>query len=336
MRTKPLAPLIAAILCALSAHSICAGEIEPVNVASTHSVLDDDESLEGVTLLGALRLSSQSIDGHGILGLSGLAWDEDEQRIYAISDRGALFHFKPTFEQGRLTGLHALAAYPLIGRRGRVLEESDADAEGLDVENASNGVMGDTKLIVSFERKVRVVRFEPDGRAIEAVKIPAHFRRTGPYRGSNASLEGVMVHPTLGIVASVERPPEGVSDNTVPLFSSAGRIWQYPLREVSNSALVAIESLPDGRAVTLERSHSAFFFPLRSTFRLIPSLEATTGGVLEVKTLIELNSAVGHNIDNFEGLARHRGNRFFVISDDNANPLQDTLLLYLELDGLGS
>ena len=44
-----------------------------------------------------------------------------------------------------------------------------------------------------------------------------------------------------------------------------------------------------------------------------------------------IDSSVGWRIDNFEGLARHRGLRFFLVSDDNENALQTTILLYLEI-----
>jgi hypothetical protein len=33
----------------------------------------------------------------------------------------------------------------------------------------------------------------------------------------------------------------------------------------------------------------------------------------------------------FEGLTRHRGQRFFMVSDDNRRTLQSTLLVYFEL-----
>jgi hypothetical protein len=44
-----------------------------------------------------------------------------------------------------------------------------------------------------------------------------------------------------------------------------------------------------------------------------------------------LDSDQDLHIDNFEGLARHRGNRFFMVSDDNGVFIQRTLLLYFEL-----
>jgi len=50
-----------------------------------------------------------------------------------------------------------------------------------------------------------------------------------------------------------------------------------------------------------------------------------------VQTLVTLDTTAGHHIDNFEGLTRHHGNRFFVISDDNDLFIQRSLLMYFEV-----
>ena len=44
-----------------------------------------------------------------------------------------------------------------------------------------------------------------------------------------------------------------------------------------------------------------------------------------------LDSGQDWLLDNFEGLTRHREQRFFMISDDNCNGWQSTLLAYFEL-----
>ena len=36
-------------------------------------------------------------------------------------------------------------------------------------------------------------------------------------------------------------------------------------------------------------------------------------------------------MDNYEGLTRHTGNRYFMISDDNESFMQQTLLVYFEV-----
>ena len=53
--------------------------------------------------------------------------------------------------------------------------------------------------------------------------------------------------------------------------------------------------------------------------------------VATVETVALLDTAQGYQIDNFEGLTRHKGNRFFMVSDNNDLFVQRTLLLYFEI-----
>ncbi|MDO8705862.1 MAG: hypothetical protein Q7J84_13040, partial [Sulfuricaulis sp.] len=52
---------------------------------------------------------------------------------------------------------------------------------------------------------------------------------------------------------------------------------------------------------------------------------------LNPETLLSMSSKDGFQIDNFEGLARHKGNRFFLVSDNNDLFVQRSLLMYFEL-----
>ena len=47
----------------------------------------------------------QSVNGIKISELSGLAWDKDEQLLYAISDKGHIFHFRLALDGNRLVAV---------------------------------------------------------------------------------------------------------------------------------------------------------------------------------------------------------------------------------------
>ena len=51
----------------------------------------------------------------------------------------------------------------------------------------------------------------------------------------------------------------------------------------------------------------------------------------KTKVLAKFNSSEGWLLDNFEGLARVGKNRYVMISDDNDNFFQQTLLMYFEV-----
>ena len=63
--------------------------------------------------LGMLELPDITQNGLRLSQLSGLAWDEDDGVLYAISDIGGLFHLHPEFQKGALVGLKLLKAMPL-------------------------------------------------------------------------------------------------------------------------------------------------------------------------------------------------------------------------------
>jgi len=60
-------------------------------------------------------------------------------------------------------------------------------------------------------------------------------------------------------------------------------------------------------------------------------LKRCKNGLCRSKVLVKMNSHKGWDVDNFEGLARVGKNRYVMISDDNDNFYQKTLLIYFEV-----
>ncbi len=291
------------------------------------------ETTMGIRLLGSVELTPTSIAGLSLGGLSSLAWDQDESRLYALSDRGKLFHLRPSFDNGTLVRVEALTAFALRDRRGRVLQGRHADAEGLVLQRASNGKTGDSLLAVSFERHPRIVRFRPDGRYVDQLELPADLHDASHYADPNKALEALTWLPGLGFLTAPERPLAGTGDGTVSLFALDGRRWRYPLLATPNASLVDMQALPDGSLLTLERGHGLMFLPMVIALRHTRVTADNAGQRLPVSTIAILDSSQGWSVDNFEGLSRHQGVKFFMVSDDNFNALQKTLLVYFELAG---
>ncbi len=293
------------------------------------------ETFEGIRLLGTVALAPVSMNGLTLGGLSGIAWDEDASRLYALSDSGALFHLRPAFEDGRLVRVALLAAYALRDHRNRPLKGVYADAEALVAQHANNGKPGDTVLSVSFERHPRILQFTPEGRYLANLKLPADMRDRRRYADPNKALEALTWLPAAGFVSGPERPLPGAEDRVVELFALDGRRWRYPLLGTPNASLVDLEALPDGGLLTLERGHGLMFVPIVIALRRTRLDFHEDDALLAVETLAVLDSSRGWSVDNFEGLARHRGDRLFMVSDDNFNELQKTLLVCLEPTGTG-
>lgn len=328
-----LAGLLLAALAPFVAHASSAAADEILLDTRPHALSDSvtpGDRLARIRLLGLLELPNQRVEGLRFSQLSALAWDDDEGLLYALSDKGNLFHLRPVLEDGRLTGVRLVRAVPLRGSDGKPLAGRRADAEGMDIVNGRNGRKGDAELIVSFERYPRIVRYRPDGRMLREHPLPAALSDPKRYRGANSMLEAVCVDERLGILTAPEEPLRAEQEGYTRIFDLAGRSWRYPLTE--GMQITAIECLGNGELMVLERDFGRLFgrsvVALRRT--VLPPQPSTTEPVL-VTTVVRLDAAEGFRIDNFEGLARHRGRRFFMISDDNDLFVQRTLLMYFEL-----
>ena len=285
-----------------------------------------------IRLLGALQLPSVTSTGESVAELSDLAWDEDAQVLYAISDGGALFQFRPQFKNERLVGLDFLSKHALQDQKGRALRGVHADAEGLDIEGARNGTPSDTRLTVSFERITRVVRYTPEGKWIEAVKIPEELRAKKAFRSPNKGLEAFTYYQPTQWLASPEWPRTDAATSHHELFSPTGRRVTFRRHPAKSSALVAISPLPNQKVLTLERSYDSATASVVIALRVLPpASQWSPHREVEAPLIAEFNSFGDWFIDNFEGLTRHQGNRFFIVSDDNENIFQKTLLVYFEV-----
>ena len=172
-RAKPVISLtktfwtlvVACVLTSLFTPQLMAQQQPFPRIASPYPLnqeIHPGDTYMGVRLLGALKLDSIRIDDVLLGGLSALGWDHDEQVLYALSDYGYIFHLRLEFdEQDLLRDAHVLAVHALLDARGKALRGRLADSEGLVVRYGNNGKANDSQLAISFERRPRIVRFDP-------------------------------------------------------------------------------------------------------------------------------------------------------------------------------
>ena len=129
-----------------------------------------------VRLLGAVELPYEQIADQPLVELSGLAWDNDDEVLYALSDHGVLFHLTPVFAAGALVDAKVTHAFPLPGSDGKRLRGRSTDSEGLAILDGRNGIKGDAVLLISFEREPRVNRYSPVGNFVERHDLPQSLR----------------------------------------------------------------------------------------------------------------------------------------------------------------
>lgn len=269
-------------------------------------------------------IAAQPIDGHVPSELSGLAWDGDEQLLYAVSDRGLLFRFRLELDGARLASITPLRALPLTAPPGSTGKR--LNAEGLALIDADNGRRGDTQLVVALENGPRLMRYTPQGLPLGEVPLPAPLRDPAAYRSANSRLEAVSPHPLHGFVTAPQRSLKTQPLDVHRLYASDGTQWTMPAGE--QGALKAIETLPDGALLVLERQGKGK--AVAPLLRRIDLACAARPGCTNSDAVRLPGLDAG---DNFEGLARVGPNLFVMVSDDGGDASRPTRLVLLRFDG---
>ncbi len=308
-------------------------QVSAAAFSKTYSLSDKHKTgdiVDGIRLQGALKLGNQEINGLRAIELSGLAWDADDNILYAISDDGHLVHLAVSFEGDFLVGAEYIAAFPLMDQQQQQLPEDGRDAEGLEIINGNNGIKGDSELLICFEVQPRIGVYSPQGKHIREITLNESLKSISNYYGRNSALESVVIHPSHGILTIPQRPLRTTQENQFAIHSMTGKQWLYSPIDVEDSSAVGMDILPNGDLVILERVYKSIFQPVIFALRKLRLSESDS--TASVQNLMEFNSTEGWRMDNFEGLARHQGNAYFMVSDDNDSAIQKTLLLYFSIE----
>jgi hypothetical protein len=254
---------------------------------------------------GGLVLSAEQTDQfHGLSDLE----ITDSNLLTAVGDLGVWFEARLVLDSSRrLVGLTHARLTPLTGADGKPLtNKADADAEGL-------AILPNGDRIVSFERHDRIWLYPATG----AKPYPLPMPET-PF-------------PPNGGMEALGLDPESGADAYLVGGEVSGDTWTCRLLEpkcikgptvdkAEEFGLVAIKRLPNQQTAYLLRAYD----PLRGN-RI--SLQIFRSG----QAIARMDLARPLTVDNFEGVAAvprsDGGIRFYLISDDNANPQQRTLLM---------
>ncbi|MCP5432851.1 MAG: esterase-like activity of phytase family protein [Alphaproteobacteria bacterium] len=262
-------------------------------------------------------------------GLSGLRVSADGKSAVAITDRGSFLTFDLDYgDDGRLAGVHGARIGPMLDEKGNLLTDEDVDSEGLEV-------LADDRLAVSFEHRHRIAVYPPlIGEPAPALATFAPPSALGAM-ADNQGMEALVRVDEGSLLALVEHAPgEGphrgalvaisaLDDAAHALPGKTVTLQAAPRFDITDAALG-----PDGMLYVLERS----FDPMRGPgmrLRRVSKQEREGGSAWTGETLAELDTR--YAIDNMEGLSARLGpsgeTLLYVVSDDNFNLLQRTMLM---------
>jgi hypothetical protein len=277
----------------------------------------------------SVTIPPNTVNGITIAELSGLAWDSDEQLLYAISDKGRLFHFRLTLDGNRINAVKPVYAANLTDTTGEQIKKGRRDSEGLTILNAANDKHGDTQLVIAFEGIPRLIRFTPQGEAIQNIELPPVLSDKRAYRHGNNSLESVTFHPRYGFITAPEQPLRGQPPNLHTLYSTKGQHWSFNAYPAENSGISALETLPDGNILILERAWSGILSPLVVSLRYLDFRQCSKAGACAAQELKVFSNYL--LVDNFEGLTHIQGNQYLMVSDDGGEEFLSTTLTLFTL-----
>lgn len=282
-------------------------------------------------VLGAVQLNRDAGPKQALVEFSGLAWDHDQKTLIILSDRGFIINVHPIFNEDRLIDVELASFHQLKDAKGKKLRYKATDSEGLALINSKNGKANDTELLISFERRPRIVHYTIEGEFISHEPINNALQDIVNYAGENKGLEAITLHNQFNIITGPERPLDGPSKGLLSLHNLDNKQWGLRPDNENYGSLVGLTTLPDNRLIALERIYPGIFAGVTNVIHLITLDE----NALKQETLLKIQPSDGFFNDNFEGISWHKNNRFFMISDDNDNFLQRTVLIYFEIPELG-
>jgi len=271
---------------------------------------------DGVTYAGGIEI--QLPIGSPLHSVSDLKLTGGDGFV-SVSDIGDLVKGHLVLDgRGRLTGVRDLAVRRLTLPDGSdITEKYDGDAEGLLF--LDNG-----DLVVSFERNHRLWNYGP----LDALRnIPTALRRPDVAFAENDGMEGIASAPGGWRVTGESG---GVWDCN-PAACLTVTAPPEPLLGDGDFRITGMDRDPSGQIgsaggwFVVQRSYRPPIDARAQLRRMAP--DGTLGPVLITLKLPGLT-------DNFEGVAAERRNgmtRLYILSDDNNNPLQKTLLLAFDV-----
>jgi hypothetical protein len=262
-------------------------------------------------------------------GLSGMVVSADGRSVLAVSDAAYWVSFKLYYRDVDLVGADKAQLWPMRNLDGEPMQLKAGDAESLTALS-SRGLAGD--VAVGFEGNARIWRYAFGTKHGDALPTPVPAPPELKTVRRNKGLEAMARLPDGRLLALTEATLNDAGNmigwildgpNSTPI--SYKRHEDYDLSDLC--------ILPDGDALALERRLSipqGLFMRLRR----IPAASIKPHAVLDGPVIAALDPT--YTIDNMEGVAarkdRHGETLIYVISDDNYNRLERTILLVFALN----
>lgn len=272
-----------------------------------------------ITILEQTSLEYPKKNGVDFFGISDLAYDKKNKKLYMISDRSTLYNFSATFGKS-IQNLKYLSAHKIKNSKNK----SNYDSEGLAI-NSKN------QLIISFEGQAKISNISKRGKVLKNHTLPKKLQKKNNYQSKNKMLESIAYHSKYGILTASEYPLKKSKKNLQTIYSLKGKEWHFKMENHPNSAITALEVMDDKNILVLERAYNGYSKPMFISLKKVYLNKCNKKRVCQSELLASFSSDDGYGYNNFEGLAKVGKNRYIMVSDNNGISMLPTILTYFKV-----
>ncbi len=263
-------------------------------------------------------------------GLSGLLVSEDGGRVTAVTDQGHWVTARLLYDgAGRLSGVAEAEIGELHGPSGAHLHgKRDRDSESLTR-------LPDGAIVAAFERNHRLWRYPgryPAGAGpLAGQPVPLSAPSALEALRPNSGIEALATLSDGALFALAEGRREAAES---PAYLRRGGAWaELSYRRHGGFRPTGAARLPGGDLLVIERSFN-IVDGVAVRVRRIAARTIVPGARLDGAAIAVLRPPL--TVDNLEGVAARRSaageTLIYLLSDDNFNPLQRSLLLLFALE----
>ena len=286
---------------------------------SSWKLFEGKKSFEHIEFLDAKVLRFDKIGKEKFFGISALEYDKKTHTLYMLSDRSRLFWFDLEIKNGKLLSLKPKKSCRLQKPNGKYFFRWQSDSEGL--------VKRGRYFYASYEGIYpQIKKFNSQCREVGRIKLAKVLRNYRNYQGKNRGLESLDIVRGYGFVTAPEKRLKKTHDGWHSLYNSRGKICEFKLDDKKLS-LVDIESDGKGSVIGLFRRLDAMNLGFVVALKKIKLQKSKC----KVQNLATLKSVNHDHIDNFEGITKVGKNLYVMISDDNDNFFEETLLVLFKV-----
>lgn len=333
--TTITAALIAGALALRPDHALAVPPPTPVAITTTPLPLNRDDpaqdSIGKLKFLGAVQMRSTNADFGAVSALRAGKPTRDGIGLIGVTDTGHWITLDTIERDGRLVGVGDVQMVAIRGADGAAAHsKADGDAEALEWNPATGAAT------IAYEQDHRLAHFTgiDPGNPATLTATPTRIERLTPMTGWPLNGGGEAMAELPGgarIVISERRErPDG---SHVALLTQNGATREIAIAGVPDHSPTDAVALDATRILVLHRRFDMMGQGAAiSLVDLAPALNAPAAEPLPATLLARWRAP--ETLDNMEGLAiRRDGERVFlyVVSDDNLNSLQRSLLMKFEL-----